>query len=86
MAESVKVVCVIVTVMLGTFRYANGVCACEKCNCNPQGVTVNSTRNVKHANRRKKTCNMHTKEKEEIRYMLSNKRKRTRSKALTYET
>ena len=21
---------------------ANGVCACEKCNCNPQGATVNS--------------------------------------------
>ena len=20
---------------------ANGVCACEKCNCNPQGITVN---------------------------------------------
>ena len=21
---------------------ANGVCACEKCNCNPQGTTVNN--------------------------------------------
>jgi hypothetical protein len=21
---------------------ANGVCACEKCNCNPQGATVNN--------------------------------------------
>ena len=21
---------------------ANGICACEKCNCNPQGITVNN--------------------------------------------
>ena len=21
---------------------ANGVCPCEKCNCNPQGITVNN--------------------------------------------
>ena len=21
---------------------ANGVCACEKCNCNPQGIKVNN--------------------------------------------
>jgi len=21
---------------------ANGVCHCEKCNCNPQGITVNN--------------------------------------------
>ena len=42
-----------------------GVCPCQMCNCDSKGVTVDDTmRSVKHVNRRKKTCNMHTKEKE----------------------
>ncbi len=27
---------------VGEHSDANGVCACEKCNCNPQGITVNN--------------------------------------------
>ena len=27
---------------VGEHSDANGVCACEKCNCNPQGATVNN--------------------------------------------
>ena len=27
---------------VGEHSDANGVCACEKCNCNPQGIPVNN--------------------------------------------
>ena len=27
---------------VGEHSDSNGVCACEKCNCNPQGATVNN--------------------------------------------
>ncbi len=27
---------------IGEHSDANGVCACTKCNCNPQGATVNN--------------------------------------------
>ena len=64
---------------------SNGVCHCKKCNCNPQGITVNNDECLSCQQTQKKTCNTHTKEKEKSGTCCQVGNVKENAEQLTYE-
>ena len=59
---------------VGEHSDANGVCHCEKCNCNPQGITVNDDEWSIVSVEKNRMLQYAYQRKRKIRYMLSNKK------------
>ena len=64
---------------------ANGVCACEKCNCNPQGATVNNDECLSCQQTKNKLAICIPKKKKNQVHVVKKKNDQENAEALTYE-